>query len=58
MKKLEDIKNYSELSSLELKRDANIEAIRRRRNLYRIVIKLNVGIISILLAVYAIYLQF
>jgi hypothetical protein len=58
MKRLKDIENHLERYEAQRERDAAIEAIRARRDLYRIVIKLNVGIISILLAVYAIYMQF
>jgi len=58
MKSLKDIENHLERYEARCKRDAEIEAIRRRNDLYRIVIKLNVGIISILCAVYAVYMQF
>ena len=53
-----DIENHIERFDAMLARDARIEAIRAKHDLYRIVIKLNVGIISILCAVYAVYVQF
>ncbi len=58
MKRLKDIENHLERSDAGFEWGANIEAIQERRKLYRIVIKLNVGIISILCAVYAVYMQF
>jgi hypothetical protein len=58
MKRLKDIENHLERYEARQKREAAIEAIEARCELYRIVIKLNVGIISILCAAYAIYQQF
>ncbi len=58
MKRFKDIVNHLERSDAGFERDAEIEAIREKRRLYQIVIKLNVGIISILCAVYAVYMQF
>lgn len=58
MKSLKDIDNYLEWAVARREQDAKLEAIRERRRLYLIVIKLNVGIISILCAASAIYMQF
>ncbi len=55
---IRDIENYLERSDARFERLMKIEAIRERRRLYQIVIKLNIGIIAILCAVYAIYMQF
>lgn len=58
VKRLNEIENYMEYSAAKFERNAKSEVIRERRRLYLIVIKLNVGIIAILCAVYAIYMQF
>ncbi len=58
MKRLKDIENHLERFDAGCERDTLIEAIREKKRLYQIVIKLNVGIISILCAVYAVYMQF
>lgn len=55
---IRDIENHLERADARFERDAKIEAIEQKNRLWRLVIKLNVGIISILCAVYAIYLQF
>ncbi len=57
-KRIKDIENHLECFEARCEREAKIEAIRERYELYRLVIKLNVGIISILCAVYAVYMQF
>jgi hypothetical protein len=56
--RIRDIEDHLERWDAQCKREAMIEAVRARRRLYRTVIKLNVGIIAILCAIYAIYLQF
>ncbi len=55
---IRDIENHLERADARIERFEKIEAIRERRRLYRIVIKLNVGIIAILCAVYAIICSF
>ena len=57
-KRIKDIEDHLERYEARCKRDTEIEAIEARHQLYRIVIRLNVAIISILCAVYAIYMQF
>ncbi len=52
------IENHAQHIAARIERDAKIEAMWERRKLYLIVIKLNVGIISILCAVYAVFMQF
>jgi hypothetical protein len=58
MKWLKDIENHLERFEARYERLAKIEAIRQKNRLWQIVIRLNVGIISILCAVYAVYMQF
>lgn len=58
MTAIKDIENHLERFDARLARDAKIEAIREKNKLYQLVFKLNVGIIAILCAVYAIYMQF
>lgn len=58
MKRLKDIENHLERSDARFKLNAEIEATQERNRLCQLVIKLNVGIISILCAVYAVYMQF
>ena len=50
-----DIENQVERFEEMIKQSARIEAIKERRRLYQIIIKLNVGIISILCALSAIF---
>ncbi len=56
--RLIDIENHLERSDARSVRTARIEAVRERNRLIRMVIKTNVAIISILCAVYAVYMQF
>jgi hypothetical protein len=58
MKRLKDIENHLERFEARYERERKIEAIRQKNRLWRIVIRLNVGIIAILCAVYAVYMQF
>lgn len=58
MKRFNDIENHLERADARFERLMKIEEIQARNKLYQIVIKLNVGIIAILCAVYAIYMQF
>jgi len=55
---IKDIENHLERFDARFERNAKIEAIRERNRLYQIVIKLNVGVIAILCAIYAVYMQF
>ncbi len=57
-KSIKDIENHLERYDARFEGNAKIEAIRQKNRLWLIVIKLNVGIISILCAVYAVYMQF
>ena len=52
------IENHLERSDARSVRAAQIKAIQERNRLVRILIKTNVGIVSILCAVYAVYIQF
>ena len=56
-KRIKEIENNLELFEARCERNAKIEAIRQRNRIWRIVIRLNVGIISILCTVYAVYMQ-
>jgi hypothetical protein len=56
--RIKDIEDHLERGDARFEQFMKIEAIGQRRNLYRKVIKLNVSIIAILCAVYAVYLQF
>jgi hypothetical protein len=58
MKRLKDIEIHLECFEARYERERKIEAIRQKDRLWRIVIRLNVGIIAILCAVYAIYVHF
>ena len=53
-----DFENHLERGDARIARIARDEAARERNRLIGIVIKTNVAIISILCAVYAIYMQF
>ncbi len=55
---IRDIENHLARFDATFEQNAKIEAIRERNELCQTVIKINVGIISILCAVYAIYMQF
>jgi hypothetical protein len=57
-KRIKDIENHLERCDARFERLMKIEAIEERHSLYWKVIKLNVGIIAILCAIYAVYLQF
>lgn len=56
--RLRGIENHLERSDARIERARKMEAARARDRLIRLVIKLNVGIVSILCAVYAVYVQF
>jgi hypothetical protein len=58
LKRLKDIENHLERADPRFGRLVRIEAIEEKKRLWQIVIKLNVGIVAILCAVYAIYMQF
>ena len=58
MKRIKDLEDHLERCDASFERFMKIEAIEERRRLYSIVIKLNVGIVAILCAIYAVYLQF
>ncbi len=57
-KRIKDIENPLERFDAQFERMRKIEAIREKNRLRQTVIKLNVGIISILCALYAVYVQF
>lgn len=58
MKSIKDIENHLERCEAMCEQNARSEAVRERNRLCLIVVKINVGIISILCAVYAVYMQF
>ncbi len=58
LKRIEDIKNHLERADARIKRFEQIEAVRERNKLINLVIKLSVGIITVLCAVSAVRNQF
>ena len=58
MKRIEDIENYLERADARIEQFEQLEAVRERNKLIRLVIRMTVGIIAVLCAVSAVYNQF